>query len=283
MALRQPVIIVGMHRSGTSLLARLLEGLGLFVGWRVQQDHEALFFLRLNQWLLAQCGGGWDHPEPIHDLLGHAPARELVRDYLDVSLRSPRSISFLGARWLRYGGPARYPHPWGWKDPRTTFTLPLWLDLFPEARVVHVQRHAVDVADSLLRRQASFLETRRARYRQLRPTYWIREKQVGFTDGLRCADLAEGFALWEAYAQEGRNHVRERGPLGLEIRYEDLLAEPEESLAHVGGFCGLAFTRERVAALVRDVRSDRAFSYRASPERIAFAESVKDRLAAFGY
>jgi len=280
---QQPVIIVGMHRSGTSMLTRLLEGLGLFVGWRKQPEHEALFFLGLNEWLLAQCGAGWDHPEPIRDLLGHPGARALVRDYLDLSIRTPRSVSFLGARYPRCRMPGHVPFPWGWKDPRTTFTLPIWLDLFPDAKVVHVYRHGVDVADSLLRRQANFLEQRRRRYRRLRPIYLLRAKRVGFTSGLRCASLEQGFALWESYTREGHARCHARGHLGLEIKYEDFLGDPVSELERVGTFCGLGFSRAQCESLVRDVRADRAYAHRSNPERVAFAESMKNRLAAFGY
>lgn len=283
-ALQAPVIIVGMHRSGTSMVTRLLERLGLFVGWRKQRDHEALFFLGLNEWLLSQCGGAWDHPEPIRHLIGNPDARALVTDYLAVSLRSPRSVSFLGpGRFLRYRSPMALPAPWGFKDPRTTFTLPIWLDLFPEARVVYVCRHGVDVAASLKARQEALLRRRRERYRRLRPTYRIRPKQVGFTVGLRCATLGEGLELWEAYMRAGRGALLERGDRGLEVRYEDMLADPAVVLERLGSFCGLAPTPERCGELVRDIRPDRAFAYRSEPEQVDFAESVKDRLAAFGY
>jgi hypothetical protein len=42
---------------------------------------------------------------------------------------------------------------WGWKDPRNSITLPVWLKLFPDARVIHIVRNGVDVAESLYRRQ----------------------------------------------------------------------------------------------------------------------------------
>jgi hypothetical protein len=281
---KQPVLIIGMHRSGTSMLTSLLEGLGLFFGWRKEGNHEAIFFQGLNDWLLSQAGGAWDHPEPIRHLLAHDDARALVHDYLEFSVRAPRAASFLGpVRYLRHRTPAALPFPWGWKDPRTTFTLPLWLDLYPGARVLHVRRHGVDVADSLERRQRSYLHQQRERYFRLRPTYALRSKRAGFTVGLRCASLGEGFDLWETYLREGRAQVRARGPLGLEVKYEDFLAEPERSLLEVAGFCGLEPSRERCAALVEGVRADRAYSYRTTPELAAFADTVKERLAEFGY
>lgn len=284
MSPRPPVIVIGMHRSGTSMLTRLLEELGLFVGWRKQADHEARFFLALNQWLLAQCSGAWDRPEVIRDLESHAEARRLARDYLAVSLRSARALSYLGpARWLHHRDVAALQEPWGWKDPRTTFTLPLWLDLFPEAKVLHVYRHGVDVAQSLRRRQEEVVRHRGRRYNRLRWSYWLRAKQVGFSVGLRCASLDEGFALWESYLQQGRRQVRARGPLGLEIAYESFLAQPARTLEEIAAFCGLDVDRGRCEQAARGVRGDRGLAHRSDPELVAFADAVKDRLALHGY
>jgi len=49
-----PFIIIGMHRSGTAMIAQMLEELGLFTGRKKQQNHEALFFMNINDWLLHQ-------------------------------------------------------------------------------------------------------------------------------------------------------------------------------------------------------------------------------------
>src|SRR5262245_13262787 len=67
-----PICIAGMHRSGTSLFARLLNLGGVYLGrddellaggpsnpdghW----EHEGL--MQVNEELLAECGGGWDCP-----------------------------------------------------------------------------------------------------------------------------------------------------------------------------------------------------------------------------
>lgn len=281
---RPPVLILGMHRSGTSLVARLLEEMGLFVGWRKQDDHEALFFLALNNWLLEQAGGRWDHPEPVEDLIDEGPVRELVVDYLRFSLRSPRAVSFLGpGRYLRYRTPEALTMPWGFKDPRTTFTLPIWLDLFPNARVVHVFRHGVDVAESLRRRHERILASWRERYRTLRWTYRFRSKQSSFTTSVRCANLERGFALWEAYLRRARSAVQSVGERGTELRYEDFLSSPLEVLGKLAEFCELPASQGEIDRLAGQVRGERALAYRQRPELLDFAESHAESLESFGY
>jgi hypothetical protein len=278
------VVILGMHRSGTSMLARLLERMGLFVGWRKQGDHEARLFVALDNWLLEQAGGRWDHPEPVRDLIGEPAVRELAVDYLRLSLRSPRALSFLGpGRYLRHRSPEALPTPWGFKDPRATFTLPLWLDVFPAARVVHVMRHGVDVAESLRRRHERILAGRRARYRWLRASYRVRAKRAGFTTSVRCADLGRGFALWESYVDEAQRAVASVGERGLALRFEDFLAAPAESLAKLAEFCELAAPRERVEEVAGGVTGDRALAHRRDPALVRFAARHAEALEARGY
>ena len=168
---RYPLIVIGMHRSGTSLLARLLREAGLFLGWRLQPDHdEAKFFQGLNNWAMYQATADWDAPGRIDDLLDNARARAAAVDYLRLSVNSPRALEFLGpGRYLRTRGLDRLDAAWGFKDPRSTFTLPLWLDVFPDARVLHVTRHGVDVAQSLRVREEEFLTRRLASVRREAP------------------------------------------------------------------------------------------------------------------
>ncbi len=44
---RPPILIVGMHRSGTSLLTGLLRRLGLITGWSLNNE-ESVFFHCVN-------------------------------------------------------------------------------------------------------------------------------------------------------------------------------------------------------------------------------------------
>ena len=46
-----PVVVVGMHRSGTSLVSRILDDCGVMMGKDLQEDHESIFFISLNEWI----------------------------------------------------------------------------------------------------------------------------------------------------------------------------------------------------------------------------------------
>src|SRR6266487_552553 len=119
MTVRSPIIIIGMGRSGTSVLSRMLEALGLFVGWKKTGDHEAVFFQQLNKWLLGQCGGSLANPAPMRYLLEDSEVRQLTVDLIRYTMKTPRAISFLGwKKYLRYRTPANLDICWGWKDPR---------------------------------------------------------------------------------------------------------------------------------------------------------------------
>ena len=46
----------------------------------------------------------------------------------------------------------------------TVATLPIWLSLFPEARLIYIVRHGVDVASSLMVRERKLLQKRKERF-----------------------------------------------------------------------------------------------------------------------
>lgn len=136
----RPLLIGGMHRSGTSLTASLFAGAGLDIGpdllganpWNPLGHFEDLGFFAFHRRALVAQG------------LGHegftASARGTVPDALELEARN-----LLAARMR--GGVA-----WGWKDPRTTLFLDFWQDRLPEARHVFIFRRPWEVVDSLFRR-----------------------------------------------------------------------------------------------------------------------------------
>ncbi|MGB8647678.1 MAG: sulfotransferase [Anaerolineae bacterium] len=140
-----PVCITGMHRSGTSMVARLLNLSGLFLGRdedliNPEPDNpegywENRRFVQLNDALLAACGGAWDLPPTF------TPGWEKSERVAPLRADAVRLIA-------EFDGASR----WGWKDPRTSLTLPFWQELCPDLRVVICVRNPLEVARSLYRR-----------------------------------------------------------------------------------------------------------------------------------
>lgn len=235
-----PVIIIGMHRSGTSLLSRMLEGLGLFLGKRKDENNEAVFFQSINEWLLRQAGGAWDNPAPIRYLFDSSEITDKTTDYIRRHLlTSPRSACYAGwFNYLRYGRLAPLSRPWGWKDPRNTFTLPIWLKIFPETKIIHLHRSGMDVALSLRRRGRREFRLQRW-YRNIPLLHWIRPKRGGFVHSVRCDHLDAALTLWNEYMEEGNRHVAMLKDRAFDMSFETLVREPVPNLAALAKFCDL--------------------------------------------
>jgi len=277
---RPPIIIIGMHRSGTTMIARMLEKLGLFVGKRKEVNHEALFFRAANDWIVHTSGGNWDNPSPVHFILTNSEVHALVADYLRYLLKTPHIVGYLGwARYIRFRSLFHLPFPWGWKDPLNTYTLPFWLPLFPEAKVIHIYRNGVDVARSLLARaqnelnRAGDLHCRRKKY----ALYAVRKKSVGFVNAPRCLDLKECFRLWEAYAEKSFSYQDLLGNRILHLKYEEFVLFPVEKLRNLAEFCNLPNPgSERLSHIAGASQPERVYAYRQDRTSTDLYEAVRN-------
>ncbi len=130
-----PIIILGMHRSGTSLLAGSLEAAGLFLGdvnnaapHNKKGNKENISLRDFNDSLLARVNADWRSP-PTTPIAWSASEQNkaliLCQNYID------------------------HAPAWGFKDPRSLWTLEGWLDLFPNAKLIGVFRHPALVMQSL--------------------------------------------------------------------------------------------------------------------------------------
>lgn len=281
---RAPVIVIGMHRSGTSLLCRCLEALGLFVGRWKQWNNESPFFQIINEWLLRSHGATYKTIGPLLDRLADPAARERAVDVMRRLTESAWSALYLGpARYLRYRGLRGLDFPWGWKDPRSTVTLALWLAVFPDAKVLHIYRHGVDVANSLRQRRRRLINRCIATAEEVLGRTWNRPDCGAGYHTRRLLSLEGGFSLWEEYLREARAHLAPLGSRALELRYEDFLAEPAGPLARLAEYCELPAGPELVRRVAGRARPQRAYAFKRNAELQAFADRVDDRLRAFGY
>jgi hypothetical protein len=258
----QPLVLLGMHRSGTSLTVQLLEDLGVHMGTWLSRDAESVHFQRLNRRIYAAAGSKWAE---VDSLIGQMRSPAFVERQTEATwcalcegrLPFRRSVlaDFYGRElWAALGRGELLP--WGWKDPRTTLTFPIWLRIFPEARWVHILRNGVDVAISIHRRSQK--QVRKLRNRLF---------PIDFSPAT--LDFGYSFHLWEAYLSFLLDH-KDLIPAGcyLEIRYEDLLAEPELHLRRLLEFAGFPVTDQALTAASQRIDADRldnarfAVSYR---------------------
>jgi GT2 family glycosyltransferase/glycosyltransferase involved in cell wall biosynthesis len=141
------ICIAGAHRSGTSMVTRLLHRCGLELGpeselMPPQADNpegfwEHLGFVAINDELLSELGGAWDlPPKPNEDFTSarldplRLKARLLIEKFDSANV-------------------------WGWKDPRNSLTVPFWQQLLPGLKTVIVVRNPLEVAHSMRERNGT--------------------------------------------------------------------------------------------------------------------------------
>jgi hypothetical protein len=203
------ICVLGMHRSGTSLVAGILRQLGVDLG----QDEDFLppdpnnqggYFeladvVEINNEILSQHDGSWDDLPELprgweqSDQLAHA------RD------RARRALG------RRFAGSAQ----WAWKDPRTCITLPFWQRLVSGLRYVICLRNPVDIAHSLRSREG---EDRPLEQHLLD---WLRHtaSALAYT-----ADRPRILVRYERFFEDAEHEVRR---LAGFIGREDRLEEPD--------------------------------------------------------
>lgn len=193
---RRAILVLGMHRSGTSAVAAALQAMGVPLGDDLltpAEDNPGGYFehadaVTAHEELLARLGRGWDD------------VRALPAGWMELEA-GKRAASAVGALVSQ---PFARGSLWAVKDPRLCRLLPLWSTVLRatgvEPRYLMVLRHPDEVAASLARRNDFPLEY--------------------------------GHLLWLMYVLEAERESR-RG-LRCVLTYDALLADPVRSLERVG-------------------------------------------------
>ena len=183
------VCILGPHRSGTSLITRVLNLMGLYLGpednmrkprkWNPRGYWEHQPIIDINDAILARFEGswheppcfpsGWERSSELEDL------RQTARNYLHQNFSNASS--------------------WGWKEPRTCLTLPFWKQFLPSLSYLICLRSPVEVAQSLRRRN---------RYSMQKGIHlWM----VYLEHALENSDPDRGFIFYEDFMSDWRAHL----------------------------------------------------------------------------
>lgn len=163
------LLILGMHRGGTSAVARLLNLMGAYFGpeGKAMPPDEA------------NPKGYWERQDVwrIHERVlrsQQANWQNLARFDLEKLDAAAREQFQTDSNALIYGMDAH--RPWFIKDPRLGLLLPLWRELLEVPVCVQVYRNPIQIAQSL-------------------------HKRNGFP-------LTLGLALWEKYSLDGLRHAQ---------------------------------------------------------------------------
>jgi len=275
-----PFVVIGMHRSGTSLVSRILDKSGIMMGKDLQTDHESKFFIQLNKWIYQNAGADWARPKALEELIDYAPARKQVEEYLRIRIASSSSKKFSG-RNLK-NGLFDMDSKWGWKDPRNGPSLPIWKDIWPEMKIIHVVRHGVDVAASLHSRSLKNWTEDEGRFKKWTKMYKWRSSKSPIRKGQRAATLSHALEFW-AEQMDVEKKVIQPYENVLEIRYEDLLTSPAVVLKDIWNYIGKETDEKLLREIETMVDYSRAFAYKQNEELSVFAQENKSILERFGY
>jgi hypothetical protein len=276
------LVLIGAARSGTKVLrdalaqAALVGAVPYDVGyvWRYGND---------------DC--------PDDTLAGRAPserARTFIRHFVD-----------------RYAGGA--PSTVIEKTVGNTMRVPFVADVLPDAQFVHIVRDGVDVIESTMRQWRAPTELRyalkKARHFPLRlvPSYgrryavasWRRRRnarQANATWGVRypgidadvqqCDLLTVCTRQWVQSLRRADADLHIVGRPVVEVRYEDLVADPDKQLSRVLEAFGVASRDQDVRRAAAQIRGATVGSGRRalSPEQLLVVErEAGDLLARLGY
>jgi hypothetical protein len=271
---KPPVFIIGVHRSGTSLLNMMLDGSSEL--WIPYESH---FIAKLRK--KYPDDGAFASRDFRRSLIGEILDDEYVRGWevrVEPGEIDPdRCLSFAGTIDAVYAAHAARAGKtrWGDKTPSYVMHADLLNALFPECRFVHLVRDGRDVAASVVRQ------------------HWGENDYVSALKAwARKAELAERMLAMLPASRR------------MTLRYEDLVARPEENLKKVCAFLELEYepamlsyqqrsagkVGRRIQAhhanLLQAPRTDLALKWKRTlpPVDQAIAEEVAGgMLAEFGY
>lgn len=282
--MQQPLLIVGMHRSGTSMMTRILTHQGIFLGHKRQGDDEALHFLNLNIWMMGLAGVDWDHPLPAAELMSRSEDVDHIARIVRTRLKAPYTFSYLGSRFIKTRGriDTQLPFDWGFKDPRSSITLPVWMNIFPGARILRMKRHGMDVAASLKTRFDQLRREQVGQYQLGARLGATMPKRNRVVDHIRCDTVDGGLAIWDEYETTLDGWLTTLpDDQQLTIRYEDYVRDPAGHHQEISQFLG----RNVTGGLPDGIKPDpsRAEAWRSKTELAPIAKANEELLARNGY
>ena len=260
---KEPIIITGMHRSGTSLLSNILIDRGVFMGSKLDSNSESVFFQRINKWILSCIGSSWDNPQSLKGL--QAEDLNVITNRLHKVLNSRFSKSlFLGKKDLLYNKSLNeVDFIWGWKDPTNTFTTYIWKQIFPNSKIININRHPLDVSSSLMNREAKLKNKDKESLfpdflASLLPVLSINKGDVLSSFNLK--NINDGLILYKKYMDEIESNKNIYNI--LDIKYEELIMNSNKVLKEIFHYLDINIQDDEYYDIEKKIDKTRAYAFK---------------------
>ena len=202
------IVVLGMHRSGTSMIAGILSHLGVNMGndligerpFNPRGHFENKEFLAMNVDILLVNGGSWAKPPSREAIL--ASGKHFDSRIEDVINRSKSSL-------------------WGWKEPRTSLTIDLYYPYLENPYFIVCYRKAEDIARSIAERAETMTQ-------EDVPFEFSRDLTRAYNDRIK--------VFFKAHPKEKR----------LNIFYDNVIDNPEKYVRKIASFLKLKPNRAAI-------------------------------------
>jgi hypothetical protein len=268
-SVRQPIIILGMHRSGTTMVTQMLKDLGLFVGDDLDINCESKYFYKINYWVFRIGVSKPDYPDNMQYMV---PAcKEVVLEGLDYYMQANKRKAFLGNKKLQ--DIRDLDIPWGWKEPKNTFTIDLWKQLFPGAKIIHIYRNPLDSVNSYIKRDAIQRNKFSLTFKKkLKRFFMIADK---YHQNFRMVDHVSAFPVWKSYVEKAMS-LHETYPDDIiTVKYEDFLEKPFTNLKQILDFIQLPYSELKLEEATKQVKPERGYAFLQDADSVEFYKSIQ--------
>lgn len=227
-----PTVIIGMHRSGTTMLVDILEKNGFYFGDNYGKNKEAHPFLAMHEKILRIFSSSWDNPDGFINCK-ISEKDEILRSVISNEINKKHFNNFFRKKKSN----------WGWKDPRTSFFLQQWNEIYPQAKFIFIYRDPYYVARSLVdraSREALKIESQLTKKHHLSLFLnKLRGKSEFHLNSELCKCFFHSLDLWNKYNTKCTNFLdtidNERF---IFLKYEELVSN-KNSLSELSDFLNI--------------------------------------------
>ncbi len=209
LAANGPCVIGATGGSGTRVVARIVRSGSMFIGEKLNRYEDAVELgFYSDRWIDRYLAGGRS-PELLEQMA--ADLRSVLEDHVSPLPEDARA--------------------WGWKEPRSIYLQRFWHETMPSLRFLHFVRDGRDIAFSENQNQLK------------------KHGEAALGDELRRAKMpVRSIALWNRVNQAAADYGEEAlGARYLRVRFEDLCADPVETVERIYRFFGLEGDVEAIA------------------------------------